>query len=393
MRMGERDSAAIAEEEEEEAGDLEPFFYDEAAAVAEAAAAAERRRLQEEEEAREKEARAGRLAAHNAVMELITETDPETNIVFYNRYHEEDFSQFDIDEVSPLPPMRFTATDYRPGEAKMYTTNMVNVLAVRIVPDDGDAVPFPIAVYGSLIVRDDLDRKCLPLFRRSRDDPQLIASKDDSLILTGPQRGLVLEDALYFEFDLKLKGDQVGGEDRQLSKGLLWFNGVYIETNLLLEQKLLTAVRGVTLDRCRRLNRLYPVQVMYAFVSDAVEATVSVQVLQGHFFYGKITACTSRVKDSILLYDSSLVAGGAAMAAHQGNDHFASVRLLRPVMAVCLHEMLIISILAQVDVTKYTRRTIHFKPAVNGGHETQITCGVNSLLVKVNWSLMYPAGK
>jgi hypothetical protein len=51
---------------------------------------------------------------------------------------------------------------------------MVNVLAIRI--DDGD-VPFPIVVYGSVIARDDLDRKCIPLFSRSRDDPQLIASK------------------------------------------------------------------------------------------------------------------------------------------------------------------------------------------------------------------------
>nr|ABA99891.1 hypothetical protein LOC_Os12g42490 [Oryza sativa Japonica Group] len=201
---------------------------------------------------------------------------------------------------------------------------MVNVLAIRI--DDGD-VPFPIVVYGSVIARDDLDRKCIPLFARSRDDPQLIASKDDSLILTGPHRGMVLIDTLYFEINLKLKGDQL----------------------------------------------------MYAFVSNAVEATVSVKVLQGHF-YGKITACTSMVKDNILLHDSSLMPGGGVMAADHGNDQF--VQLLRPVTAVYLHETLIVTILAQVDGTKYNRRTMYFKPAVNGEGEAQITCGVNSLLVK-----------
>uniref|UniRef100_A0A0E0G9G5 DUF6598 domain-containing protein n=1 Tax=Oryza nivara TaxID=4536 RepID=A0A0E0G9G5_ORYNI len=256
----------------------------------------------------------------------------------------------------------------------MYILNMVNVLAIRI--DDGD-VPFPIAVYGSVIARDDLDRKCIPLFARSRDDPQLIASKDDSLILTGPHRGMVLIDTLYFEINLKLKGDQVGSaeEDEQISKTVWRMNGVFLETNFL-SQNLFTAVRPMTIDSCRNL---YPVQLMYAFVSNAVEATVSVKVLQGHF-YGKITACTSMVKDNILLHDSSLMPGGGVMAADHGNDQF--VQLLRPVTAVYLHETLIVTILAQVDGTKYNRRTMYFKPAVNGEGEAQITCGVNSLLVK-----------
>uniref|UniRef100_A0A0E0N0D0 Uncharacterized protein n=1 Tax=Oryza rufipogon TaxID=4529 RepID=A0A0E0N0D0_ORYRU len=35
-------------------------------------------------------------------------------------------------------------------------------------------------------------------------------------------------------------------------------------------------------------------------------------------------------------------------------------------------------------------RTIDFTLAVNGGEEAQIVCGVTSLLVKVNWSLMSP---
>uniref|UniRef100_A0A0E0BVC9 DUF6598 domain-containing protein n=1 Tax=Oryza glumipatula TaxID=40148 RepID=A0A0E0BVC9_9ORYZ len=195
---------------------------------------------------------------------------------------------------------------------------------------------------------------------------------------------MVLIDALYFEINLKLKGDQVGSteEDKQISKTVWRMNGVFLETNFL-SQNLFTAVRPMTIDSCRNL---YPLQLMYAFVSNAVEATVSVKVLQGHF-YGKITTCTSMVKDNILLHDSSLMpGGGGVMAADHSNDQF--VRLLRPVTAVYLHETLIVTILAQVDGTKYNRRTMYFKPAVNGEGEAQITCGVNSLLVKVCWSLM-----
>uniref|UniRef100_A0A0E0MPP8 DUF6598 domain-containing protein n=1 Tax=Oryza punctata TaxID=4537 RepID=A0A0E0MPP8_ORYPU len=218
----------------------------------------------------------------------------------------------------------------------------------------------------------------------SSSSHELHGHRDDSLILTGPHRGIVLVDALYFEIDLKLKGDQVGGaeEDKRLSKSVLRMNGVRLETIFVFDQNLLTAVRPITIDPCRRLNNLYPLQLMYAFVSDAVEATVSVKVLRGHF-YGKITACTITVKDIILLHDSSLVPGGGVMAADHGNDQFASVRLLRPVMAVCLQETLMVTVLAQVDGTKYNRRTMNFKPAVNGEGEAQITCGANSLLVKM----------
>ncbi|KAF0914700.1 hypothetical protein E2562_031208 [Oryza meyeriana var. granulata] len=136
---GERDSTIMRAEEEKEEGQngadndhgkLEPFFYDEAAATA----------------------HDERWAAHKAVIDWISETDPETGTVVYNRYHEEDLSEFEIGE---------------PGEGKLYHGNMVNVLAVRIADD----VPFPIAIYNSVIARDDLDRKCLPLFRRCKDDP------------------------------------------------------------------------------------------------------------------------------------------------------------------------------------------------------------------------------
>jgi hypothetical protein len=98
---------------------------------------------------------------------------------------------------------------------------------------------------------------------------------------------MVLVDGLYFEINLKLKGVRVGSaeEDKQISKIVWRMNGVFLET-IFLSQNLLTVVRPITIDPCRNL---YPLQLMYAFVSNAVEATVSVKVLQGHF-YGKITA-------------------------------------------------------------------------------------------------------
>ncbi|KAF0918595.1 hypothetical protein E2562_025180 [Oryza meyeriana var. granulata] len=158
---------------------LEPFFYDEAATVAEAAVAAERRERERQEKAREKEALAKRWAAHKAVLESIREYDADEERYIYTRYHYKDMSDFDLDEESHLAPTRFTDTTYRPGQALGFLCNMINLLAVRIILpfDDDDGVVFPISVYGSVIARDHLDLKCVPLFRRSRDDPQLIASE------------------------------------------------------------------------------------------------------------------------------------------------------------------------------------------------------------------------
>jgi hypothetical protein len=46
-----------------------------------------------------------------------------------------------------------------------------------------------------------------------------IVSQDESLVLTGPKRGLALISYNYIETDLKIKDHQ--GEDRELSKGYL----------------------------------------------------------------------------------------------------------------------------------------------------------------------------
>uniref|UniRef100_A0A0E0JF17 DUF6598 domain-containing protein n=1 Tax=Oryza punctata TaxID=4537 RepID=A0A0E0JF17_ORYPU len=393
----------MADNGDGDCGDLEPFFYDEAATVAEAAAAAERRERERQKKAREEAANARRWAAHNAALASIREYDPVEETYIYTRYHYTDMSEFDLDEESRLPPMRFTATTYTPpAQALHFLCDMINVLAVRIILpspdlsddddcDGGGEFSFPISVYGSVIARDQLDSKCVHLFRRSRDDPQLITSEDElSLILTGPHRGLLLYDAVYIEIDLKMKmkdDQQQGCKDKRLSKGLLVLDGVLLSTTL--SDHLQTAVKIATLDR--RSIRPCAVQVTYAYVTNAVEATISVELLHdqgGANFCGDITACTSTIQDSIVLHDSNLLADDGIMLLADGS----AVRLLRRVIAVCLDEMLMVTIVAQDGdrTTNYARRTIDFTPSVNGGDEARVVCGVSSFLVKVNWSLMNP---
>ncbi|KAM0839686.1 hypothetical protein ACQ4PT_060154 [Festuca glaucescens] len=237
-----------------------------------------------------------------------------------------------------------------------------NVLSVKIASSD---VGFPINVYGTVIARDNLDLKCVYLFQRDRDRCQLIVSKDTSLILTRPKRGLALIDGIYFEVDLKIKCGR-GEKDKQFSKGLITLDGRKSRS----EEELV--VERFSLD-----SRLSKVVVRYAVVKRAIEATIAIEVLQGRFS-GSITACTTSIRNSIILHDSKLV------KVMSGNAKGA-IQLLRRVVAVCLKEKLILTVAARNG----DKTTIKFTPRVNGADENEVTRGSIKMRVKVTWSIIH----
>ncbi|CAL5057775.1 unnamed protein product [Urochloa decumbens] len=261
---------------------------------------------------------------------------------------------------TPLGPSRFSKPH---AKAKLYTLcAAVNIFSLKIVSSD---VGFPIHVYGILIARDTLDEKCVYLFRRDRDNSQFISSKDESLILTGPKRGLALINDLYVETDLKVKDP--GGQDRQLSMGVLEIDGI--------------ARRR--LEKCevesRSLaTRLSTVDLMYAAVKLAVEAAIAIEVRPGDF-NGKITAYTTSVQNRLVLYDSK-VAGDMTC------DENGAVQLMRPVISVCLEDKQIIA--AKTGDGK-SERAISFTPTENGGSCGEITVAATEMRVKVTWSIIH----
>ena len=182
--------------------------------------------------------------------------------------------------------------------------------------------------------------------------------------MTGPKRGLALIDGIYFEVDLKIKGGR-GQKDKQFSKGLLTLDG----RPAILEDRVVG--RG-SLD-----TRLSKVVITYAVVKRAIEATIAIEVLQGRFS-GLITACTTSIKNSIVLHDSKVT---KAMAS----DAKGAIQLLRRVVSVCLKEKLVVTIAARTGV----KSTIKFTPRVNGGDENEVTCGSIKMRLKVTWSIIY----
>uniref|UniRef100_A0A0A9APL8 Uncharacterized protein n=1 Tax=Arundo donax TaxID=35708 RepID=A0A0A9APL8_ARUDO len=327
---------------------------------AERAAEAESLRQKALEEARRAQMAGHPLGRRKEALARILDFDPKQRGRYYNRLYFVDHATFDLDDESPLGPMRYTDRVSKPVECQFTPSTGLNIFSVKIASSD---VGFPIHVYGTVIARDSIDKKCLYLFRRDRDHCQLINSEDESLILTGPKRGLMLLNDDYVETDLKIKDH--GGQDRELSKGILTIRGVarrYLDECKVESESLAT--------------RLSTVDVMYAVVKHAVEGTIAIEVVEGNFS-GEITAHTTSVKNSLVLYNSE-VAGGM-------NDYGTRViQLVRPVVSVYVMDMLII--VAKTGDGKSS--TIRFTPSFNGGEEDFITVGATKMRVKVTWSIM-----
>ncbi|CAN6271557.1 unnamed protein product [Urochloa humidicola] len=288
----------------------------------------------------------------------LVDFDPKQGGPYINRCTAVHLPTFDHDEESPLGPMRFTTKVYEDNLVKV--CEAVNILSVKIACSD---VGFPIQVYGTVIARDCIDRKCLYLFRHDRDHCQLINSKDEPLILTGPKRGLLLLDDNFVETDVKIKDHQ--GHDKEFSKGVISIRG--IAHRLLKECKV---------ERESLSTRLSTVDVLYAVVIDAVEATIAVRVLKGKFD-GTITAHTTSIQERVVLYDSKVAGTRTA--------DVGVIRLMRRVVSVYVRDMLIIEVKTGDGKSLWR---IDFTPRGNSVVEHTFTVGGTKMHAMAAWSII-----
>ncbi|KAF6992954.1 hypothetical protein CFC21_009904 [Triticum aestivum] len=326
----------------------------------------ERRRREEEEKARKTEENRRRREAHHAVMDSIIEYDPKVERDVYTRFFLRDFSVFDINEESSVPPMRYTDSIY---EDEFGLEDSANILSVSIVSSD---VGFPVNVYGRVIARDSIDYKCIYLFHRNRDDCQRL-NKDGMLILTGPSRGLVLVDFIYLEIDLKIREDGVS-LDRPFSKGLISIDG------RVLSREEDVVVRSETLE-----SWLSTTEVRFATVLNAVECTIEIKLLEGCFKGNIIVGISDKVRN--LDTEQTIVIHDSKTDGVVTSDESGVIKLGRSVITICLERTVVFQI-NNVAAGVCAERTIDFTPHRTGADEEEITCGAGKFGFRVVWSLM-----
>uniref|UniRef100_M8BC34 SKP1-like protein 1B n=1 Tax=Aegilops tauschii TaxID=37682 RepID=M8BC34_AEGTA len=254
------------------------------------------------------------LAALNIVRcQDFTQYEPKLNAFKCSRYHNfENLAFFDFDKESSFqrgPPLHKLPS---PESIQRYCLNVISVKARE------SDVGYPISVFGTVIARDYVDYRCVYLFRRERDDPQLISSPDDMLSLVDPCRALVPIDNVYFETDLKIKCD--GGADRVFSKGITEFNWVCIPTY---KQTMAVSVYSFLSD----------MEFLCALVHEPVEATIAINVLKGPCNISRVAASApGNFKDHVVLYESA----GSPTVVGDGD----SIPLTRSVVAISLDQKL-----------------------------------------------------
>ncbi|RLN38959.1 hypothetical protein C2845_PM01G23330 [Panicum miliaceum] len=106
-------------------------------------------------------------------------------------------------------------------------------------------------------------------------------------------------------------------------------------------------VYGTVIARDSLDKKLSTVDVMYGVVKDAVEATISIEVLAGEFF-GEIIACTSSIKEKLVLHDRLAYITSGEKSAQ-------IIPLLGSVVAVYMKEMLLLTIAAHTEDGEVTR--------------------------------------
>ncbi|XP_062207883.1 uncharacterized protein LOC133909462 [Phragmites australis] len=303
-----------------------------------------------------------RRKVNQAMRRKLHEYDPKWGSGCYTRVYFLDFTKFDIDAETQHGPMRFTDSLIKENHKLVHS---LNVLGLKIMSSD---VGYPINVYGTVIIRDRLDMKCNYIFRRNRDNCQLIKSQGDSLMLTGPSRGVVFRGDAYFEINLKIKEDRES-DDRQFNKAMIDVLG----------SKINYVVGRETID-----SWLSSVDLIFAYVKTALEGTVEIKILSGpESFCGKITACTTDVPSQMLLYDSDV--DGAVTV---GDDRV--IKLLRRVVSVSADQMLLLDFSAGSGDgnANISHRRCMFTPLMKGADRDEITCGLYKLRVKVVWSTL-----
>jgi hypothetical protein len=193
----------------------------------------------------------------------------------------------------------------------------------------------------------------------------VVCMQDDTLTLMDPCRGLVPDDSVYFEFNLKIKCH--GGAVKDFSRGVTEFNSCRLPG---------VGKQSLTVPLTTYLSR---VELLCADVTYPLEAYISINILKGACDLTTVAAWnTKNTEDQIILYDSR------AAASNQTSKTPNSVALARRVVAVPLDEKLVLHLVV-LDGDETEDLFLILGPSQNEHkHVCKIRC--SEVQVKVAWT-------
>lgn len=273
-----------------------------------------------------------------------------------------------FEDETTLGPMRYT---HGPIPSDAHPDCSLQFFYIK-VKDLKAGLNWPLHVYGCVATRDSVDHKRNFLFKRTRDNFQTLTQKDPFLLLTGPSRAVVLDNPVTFEVQLKLKGNTESEDEVLALKSFNFHENFYL--------------RGGT--RTSTLHRRSKLEFAFALLEESVEATVSVQVVDGSLpdhFSGKVVCHTRSMEDhKMILLDSR---DGKMPVNSDG-----TIELSRRVVAVdCPSGKLVVSLLGS-QTGRVAQGNAVFRVKASGTSEEIIKVGLFKARVTVAWSMLPNAG-
>ncbi|GJN05031.1 hypothetical protein PR202_ga22626 [Eleusine coracana subsp. coracana] len=180
----------------------------------------------------------------------------------------------DFEDTTFIPPMRYTDELPRDALSNCDTLQIFSAKVARV----GEGLQWPLDVFGIVAIRDSVDQNRNIIFQRSSLNCQTLTEKDSNLVLTGPTRSVVLVDLVFIEVDLKVKGTS---EDKILFSRVLQLASPGLHYSRLLQ--------------FTKISKFSPLEFTLGHIIFSVEATISVQIIDGSWpvgFHGEFAACT-----------------------------------------------------------------------------------------------------
>ncbi|XP_044345312.1 uncharacterized protein [Triticum aestivum] len=244
----------------------------------------------------------------------------------------------------------FNGTCMRHGPTHML--QIVSIKLAKIHVDGG-----PIALYGYIALRDNLDPLLNYVVKFSRDDP--ITLEQGSLInLAGPKRGINYLGDIFIEYDMRIKTVGPEKHDPQL------IDGVSILGNM--------GVRNRSVFTNRIHGNCGAVDITFSSLENAIEATVEVAISEVQSSFNLSLGCfTSGLNEEIRLFDGVI---GETRS------------LKRSVVAVVIDSWIHLKFKVGTERSSSTERDCFFNAGNHGSSARKIKTDFALISVKVIWS-------